>query len=63
MMASIGLNVLCINNVNVHDPAQLLIEDDLPDLAKLAAIFPPVRRAADGFHRLFTADAPRHPDG
>ena len=41
MMASVGLNVLCINNVNVHDPAQLLIEDDLPDLAKLAAIFRP----------------------
>ena len=41
MLASVGLNVLCINNVNVHDPAQLLIEDDLPDLAKLAAIFRP----------------------
>lgn len=41
MLASVGLNVLCINNVNVHEPAQRLIEDDLPDLANLAAIFRP----------------------
>ena len=27
LLASVGLNVLCINNVNVHDPAQLLLED------------------------------------
>ena len=27
LMASVGLNVLCINNVNVHFPAQLLLED------------------------------------
>ena len=26
LLASVGLNVLCINNVNVHDPAQLLLE-------------------------------------
>ena len=41
MMASCSLNVLCINNVNVHDPAQLLLEDGLPDLARLAAEFRP----------------------
>ena len=42
MMASVGLNVICINNVNVHDPAHKLIEEEwLPELAKLAAIFRP----------------------
>ncbi len=41
MLASVGLNVLCVNNVNVHDPAHRLIEDYLPELAKLAAIFRP----------------------
>ena len=29
LLASCGLNVLCINNVNVHDPAQRLLEDFL----------------------------------
>ena len=41
LLASAGLNILCINNVNVHDPAQLLIEDYLPDLAALADLFRP----------------------
>ena len=41
LLASAGLNVLCINNVNVHDPAQLLLEDFLPDLADLADLFRP----------------------
>ena len=41
LMASSGLNVLCVNNVNVHDPAQLLLEDYLPDLAELAGLFRP----------------------
>lgn len=41
LLASVGLNVLCINNVNVHEPAQLLLEDYLPDLASLAGIFRP----------------------
>ena len=41
LLASVGLNVLCINNVNVHDPGQLLLEDYLPDLAALAAQFRP----------------------
>lgn len=39
MLASVGLNVLCINNVNVRDPAHRLIEDWLSQLAELAAIF------------------------
>ncbi len=41
MMASVGLNVLCINNVNVRNPAHRLIEDWLPELAEVAAIFRP----------------------
>ncbi len=41
LMASVGLNVLCVNNVNVRNPAHLLIEDWLPELATLAAIFRP----------------------
>ena len=40
MLASVGLNVLCINNVNVHAPAHKLIEEEwLPQLAALADIF------------------------
>ncbi len=41
LMASVGLNVLCINNVNVHFPAQLLLEDSLGDAASLADLFRP----------------------
>ena len=41
MMASVGLNVVCINNVNVRNPAHRLIEDWLPELAEVAAIFRP----------------------
>ncbi len=41
LLASSGLNVLCINNVNVHEPAQRLLEDFLPDLAALADLFRP----------------------
>ena len=41
MLASVGINVLCINNVNVRDPAHRLIEDWLEELAKLADIFRP----------------------
>ena len=41
LMASVGLNVLCINNVNVRNPAHRLIEDWLPELAEVAAIFRP----------------------
>ena len=41
LLASVGLNVLCVNNVNVKDEAELLLSDYLPDLARLAAIFRP----------------------
>ena len=41
MLASVGLNVLCINNVNVGETAQALIEDDLPLLRQLAALMRP----------------------
>ncbi len=41
LMASVGLNVVCINNVNVHEPAQELIGRDIADLAALAALFRP----------------------
>lgn len=41
MMASVGLNVLCINNVNVHEPAQELLGSFLPDLSALADLFRP----------------------
>ncbi len=41
MLASVGLNVVCINNVNVRDPAHRLIEDWLPQLAEMATLFRP----------------------
>ena len=41
LLASAGLNVLCVNNVNVHYPAQLLLEDYLPGLSALASLFRP----------------------
>ena len=42
MLASVGINALCVNNVNVHAPAQQLIGDFLPELADFAAILRPV---------------------
>ena len=41
LMASVGINVLCINNVNVHEPAEELIESGLPEAAEMAALFRP----------------------
>lgn len=41
MLASVGLNVLCINNVNVRFPADQLIDTWRDELAQLAAIFRP----------------------
>ena len=41
MLASVGLNVLCVNNVNVAGAAERLIDGDLPELARLAAAFRP----------------------
>ena len=53
-MASCGLNVLCINNVNVHFPAQLLLEDLLPEAAALADLFRPF-----GVRLMFSIDFSR----
>ncbi len=42
MLASAGINALCVNNVNVRADAARLIEDEgLPELARLAAAFRP----------------------
>ena len=41
MLASVGINVFCINNVNVHQPAQHLLDDLLPDTARFAALLRP----------------------
>jgi alpha-glucuronidase len=42
LLASIGINLISINNVNVRGSAKLLItEEYLPDLAALASIFRP----------------------
>ena len=41
MLASVGVNVLCVNNVNVRYPAQELIGDLLPELAAFAALLRP----------------------
>ena len=42
LLASVGVNVLCINNVNVIPPAQALLEERfLPEVGMLADIFKP----------------------
>ena len=41
MLASVGINVLCINNVNVHAPAQSLLDELLPETAAFAALLRP----------------------
>ena len=41
MLASVGINALCVNNVNVHEPAEGLIDELLPDLAAFAALLRP----------------------
>lgn len=42
LLASVGVNVLCVNNVNVVPPAHLLIRPELlPKLAEFAALFRP----------------------
>lgn len=41
MMASAGLNAISVNNVNVHEPAQRLMEDMLPEVAALADLLRP----------------------
>ncbi len=42
MLATVGINVICINNVNVHAPSHRLIEEEwLPEVAELAAVLRP----------------------
>ncbi len=41
MLGSVGINVFCINNVNVHQPAQHLLDSLLPDAAAFAALLRP----------------------
>jgi len=41
LLASIGINQICINNVNVYFQSAKLITDSLPDLARVADIFRP----------------------
>ena len=42
MLASVGINALCVNNVNVRPEAEKLIEDGgLPELARFAAALRP----------------------
>ena len=41
MLGSVGVNVLCLNNVNVHQPAQQLIDGFLPEVAAFAALLRP----------------------
>ena len=41
MLASCGVNVLCLNNVNVHQPAQHLTDSLLPDVAAFASLLRP----------------------
>ena len=52
LLASVSVNVVCLNNVNVHLPAQLLItERFLPDVAELARLF-----ATFGIRLMLTVD-------
>ncbi|MCL2188784.1 MAG: alpha-glucuronidase [Defluviitaleaceae bacterium] len=42
LLASVGINEISVNNVNVYpDSAQLITEEGLPDLAKVAEVFRP----------------------
>lgn len=41
MLGSVGVNVLCMNNVNVHQPAQHLITDLLPNVREFASLLRP----------------------
>ena len=41
MLGSVGINTLCLNNVNVHQLAQHLLDDLLEDTARFAALLRP----------------------
>ena len=51
MLASVGINVLCINNVNVDAAGRSLIGERLPEVAALAQILRPF-----GVHLMLSAD-------
>ncbi len=51
MLASVGINVLCINNVNVHAPAQSLLDDLLAETADFAGLLRPF-----GVHLMLSID-------
>ena len=52
LLASVSINVVCLNNVNVHPPAQSLItERFLPEVAELARMF-----ATFGIRLMLTVD-------
>ena len=65
LLASVGVNVLCVNNVNAVPPAHLLLRRELlPGLAELAGLFRPfgvrlmvsIDYAAPTYDGLSTAD-------
>jgi len=39
LLAAVGINRVAINNVNVHAREALLLTDDLPEVARVAAVF------------------------
>ncbi|MCL2866728.1 MAG: alpha-glucuronidase [Clostridia bacterium] len=42
LLCSIGINTVCLNNVNVHTPAdRFIMPEYLPELAKIASLFRP----------------------
>ena len=41
MLGSVGINVLCLNNVNVHQPAQQLIDGFLDEVKAFSALLRP----------------------
>ncbi len=51
LLAGVGINVLCINNVNVHEPARRLLDKLLPDAAEFAAVLRPF-----GVRLMFSVD-------
>lgn len=51
ILSSVGINTVALNNVNVHAPAQHLIDDLLPEVVKVADILRPY-----GIRLLITVD-------
>jgi len=51
LLSSVGINTITLNNVNVHPPAQHLIDDLLPEVVKIADLLRPY-----GIRLLLTVD-------